>query len=305
MGGGGGSTGKVDYPSYMKDWHHDFLDIYRADYHEYVTKSPFEDNVGHALVAYDPGPYIRAIADYHVAGEPVVANVIRELFIDWGTGDHGLTYLLNSLFDNTAIPQSVAAYATLLYRESDKLLYPAFDMRMRADNAVVGSAFVLGHAVLARKQLKTISEFAGGLYSHRQITVMKAGVALLLSLARLYATMTIEANRISIVAEKEQSAKDNEYRILQAKWHFDILTYGGNLLAHIGSATVHHTNKADAGKSALSGAMSGMGIGASIGSIVPGIGTLIGAVVGAALGGITGYALAESGALDTETSGPM
>jgi hypothetical protein len=283
--GGGGSSGKVDYPSYMKDFHKDFLNIYRASYHAYVNNSPFEDSDGIVFKGFDPQHYIQAIADYHTSGEPVVATAIRELFTDWSESEFDLTYLINQLYSTSAINASIAAFTADLEEELDTTIYPKFEAGMRDINSIMSSAFIAGRALIADGEVAQIAKYTADLNLKQHFDATLASIGQLVDLARLYATTTIEANRIALVAEKEYHEKSNEYKILQDKWKFDILTYGGNLLASIGSASVQHLNKESMVQSAIGGALSGAAAVGSAYNAYAGAGATSIGVAGSASGG--------------------
>jgi hypothetical protein len=105
---------------------------------------------------------------------------------------------------------------------------------------------------------------------------------------------TVEANRIKIVAKKEQYDEDSRIDEQDAKWDLEVFAHGGNLLAAIGGG-VAVPNLAGKNKaaSAIGGAMSGAVAGGMVGGAIAGTetgsmagpyGAAIGAVLGAAVG---------------------
>jgi hypothetical protein len=98
------------------------------------------------------------------------------------------------------------------------------------------------------------------------------------------AKITIETNRIKIVAKKEEMDTNIEIDALDGIWALETYTYGANMLGAISGGTSMNAKPGKAA-SAIGGAMSGAATGAMIGSAVaPGIGTGIGAAIGGAAG---------------------
>lgn len=91
----------------------------------------------------------------------------------------------------------------------------------------------------------------------------------------------VEAARVGILAKTEQTNKDLELDIMDSKWDFDVLMYGGNVLGSIAGAAHNVDRPMSTGQSMLSGALSGAGAGAALGPW--------GAAGGAVAGAIAGY----------------
>jgi len=95
-----------------------------------------------------------------------------------------------------------------------------------------------------------------------------------------YVRMSLEANRIKIVAMKEQTDRDAALDEEDALWDLEVFQYGANVLAAIsGGTSSPKVKEPSALQSALGGAMSGAAAGWMIGG---GYGAAIGAVIGAA-----------------------
>jgi hypothetical protein len=121
-------------------------------------------------------------------------------------------------------------------------------------------------------------------------TAAKSAVQMLLQkkeMERAIAAMSIEKERLAMIAENAQHEEDVRIDEANAKWDLDVFQHGANVLAGIAGGT-HSTSSPSYGRSAgmnaLGGALSGAAAGAMIGSAVPGIGTAVGAGVGALLG---------------------
>ncbi len=100
---------------------------------------------------------------------------------------------------------------------------------------------------------------------------------------------TMEANRLEIVATKEQDDTDNMIAVKDGRWDLETYQYGANLLAAIGGGTLLPSGSSSGGDnpstgtSALGGALAGAAIGSSVGG---GWSTIIGGALGGIAGGL-------------------
>jgi hypothetical protein len=111
---------------------------------------------------------------------------------------------------------------------------------------------------------------------------------------RVYTYMVIEANRIKIVAFKEQYETDIQLDESDAKWDLEVFANGANVMAAIGGGTTHSQGqKSSKVMSAVGGAMGGAAAGAATGAAIGASSTgpyaPVGALIGAVIGGIGGY----------------
>jgi len=97
-----------------------------------------------------------------------------------------------------------------------------------------------------------------------------------------YAVVNTDAERLSIIAEQQQAARDIELDFLDANWPFDVMVKGSSVLAALNGAAMI-PNRPSQAENTLTGAMSGASVGASTTGGNP-IGIGIGAAVGAAIG---------------------
>ncbi len=108
-----------------------------------------------------------------------------------------------------------------------------------------------------------------------------------LDVNRSLATLKVEKERFTIGSLVEQSAKDLEMDILDARWPLELYQAGGNMLSAIHGTAVTHERTTNPGSGGWSGALSGSVAGAGLGNqLLPGG---IGAGVGAIAGAIMGY----------------
>ncbi|MBU2249236.1 MAG: hypothetical protein KKD77_20985, partial [Gammaproteobacteria bacterium] len=96
---------------------------------------------------------------------------------------------------------------------------------------------------------------------------------------------TAEINRLSIVANKEQTDTDLYIGVQDAKWDLDAIMYIGNMISAVaGASTVREgLDGPSTLRTAMGGALSGAAAGASFGPY--------GAAAGAVIGGIGGLVM--------------
>ena len=281
-GGGGGSSGQVDYPQYMKDWHYSALNHGGAD----VLISSMTDVMNAALanspftgaLAYSPDNELVSI----IAAPTALDNLVA--LMSAGTG---LDTIITNVLDNTRITDSVSEFAADLDNRLLTEVLPRFEAGMRDINAVVSSAFVLGRAFIEEAQDRQVSKYAADLrlksFGDDAIKI----IGLKLQYQHLVSSMIIEANRMKIVAKKEETDENLKISESDGLWDIEVFKHGGNLLSSISGAAVS-LSKHNTASSVIGGALSGAAAGAMVGSVVPGIGTAVGAVAGGILGAASG-----------------
>lgn len=285
--GGGGSSGKVDFPAHMKVAHRDWLDNTGTDsmafsvvdlmniaqagdspYANYTPKDPDEAffAAGSSLTNYNT-PY-----------------EILKSFDDWGIEAVFDTYFAD---DEAKIAAAIAAHSAQMDDEVNINVLPVFKAGMVNINATMGSAFVIGEAVIWEGKTKQVALADAKIRLQRiqegsDVALKRMGTWM--DWKRITSQMATEMARIYLAASFE---RDNNYMEKQHKdavWDLEMYAYGTQVMSCI-SGTASTTTKLPE-PSAMGGAMAGAASGAAIGtSISPGYGTAIGAVVG----GIAGY----------------
>lgn len=256
MGSGGGSSGKSDYPQYMKDMHQGWLG-------EMDTLVP-TTNPYTGVVAYDPGTPISNLSTYLTnftayflsIGRNITA--LKSLWSAWVTlGTSGITDAMTAALDVHGIPE--------------------FEGGMRDINAVQTSSFALGKSMLyARVGLEAAKLALLNANQSLELSI-KYGEALRGEFATL-----IDAQKIIIIAYKEQKDMQIELDVEEAKWVFFNWREAGALLGAIGGpGGLGSSAKPNPMASALGGAVAGAAAGAAFGGV--------GAIAGAVIGGVGGY----------------
>ena len=288
-GGGGSSSGAVDYPDYMKTQHETWLDEIAALITTAVDGgSPFA-----STEAYDPTTRIATMDTAVCSFNTVVDALSNE--DDWESAvDAAVAKIDAAVVDDDYVTADIASYAAILDDQITDVILPAFQTGMRDLNAVYSSAFVMGEATIYGMRDRDVAKYTSELklkLNIQRIEMIKSSVEIMLNtlmkrveFEQAVAHYTVEASRIGIVAFKEQTDQDILLDDMDARWDLDVYQYGANMLAGIGGGT--RSAGSQTGMSKTQSALSGAAAGASMGTAIsPGYGTAIGAVVG----GIAGY----------------
>lgn len=314
-GGGGGGAGVVDYPTHMKTWHSMALDHTGVD----SLTSSMTDIMNAAIgsdpftgeVAYDPDAQLAAMLAKITSHEAIV-NALDE-GVDWLNftviADGAISFITPVPAADAEIDADVLAFGDQLDVQLTNTVYPRFEAGMRDINAVVSSAFAIGRTVIEEGRNIEVAKHASGLRIKAFILkdtiladnikdkntlntnlVMKGASDMLLAMANRVqfqqgiTHMLIEANRIKIVAKKEEVDTNLEIDESAATWDLNVFQHGANLLASIGGGTmVPNERKKSTASSVIGGALSGAAAGAMLTAGNP-LGAAFGGILGAASG---------------------
>lgn len=270
------AAGKVDFPTYMKEVHADWIantDPAGAG-HDTVSTS-LTDAMNSALgnsplsgdTSYDPATALTSMAGAVTTFQGVV-NAIDES-----------TKWKALVADATTNTPGVTEFSNILDDQVTTKVIPRFEAGMRDINAVISSSFTLGKSVIEGFRTRDVA--------NHQSKIILDGISQMMSLYsmkveanKVLMASTIENNRLKIVAEKEK--KDTQFQIDEAnsKWDLEVFQYGANMIAGISGGTVRPDSGAPSKtQSAIGGALAGAALGAAI-SDGSRTGTAIGAGVG-------------------------
>lgn len=290
-----GVAGTVDFPTHMKTYHQDLMDNTGSNS---LTPSMFSlieaaytgsGNPYYDATIYDPDSriddFMGEVDDFQTlignfdpvsAWEGYVTDVVAKLDAE--------------VFDSTYVDNDIDAFSELLDDQIESNVLPRFEAGMRDVGAVMTSAFAVGRAIIEASKTRDVTKYGTDLrnkfHIQRNDTVSKTSTELVKAYVQKYDIVrsmvhyTIEANRIAIVAEKEQNDATTATEVGEARWPFELLMYASNLLASIGGGTYIPSNVANppsSGQTALGGALAGAAIGAQIGG---GTGALLGGLLG-------------------------
>lgn len=209
-GGGGGSSGKVDYPTYNKHVHADWLasiaDPDSPASHDTISVSMTETmdaalaaNPFTSLLVYDPDTVL-ATVEAQVATvmalsfSGLVNSYDRRIIATAETAFSPSTdfaTLLTAvkaavdveLYSTTEVNDDINAFAALLDDQIDSTVLPRFRRGMQDMNAVMSSAFVIGTALIEEGRNKEVTKYGTGLrfqnYSQRNQFAVTSVISLI------------------------------------------------------------------------------------------------------------------------------
>ncbi len=300
MGGsGGGGSGIVDYPSYMKDFQGDILNHTGVDtitdsmvdvMNAMLGNSPFTGET-----AYDPDSDVTAM-ETAVSDFAVILAGLDDT-VDWAaiyaqaTSTSGIT--------ETEIVADVDAFADQLDDEITTKVLPRFRRGMQDINAVVSSAFPLGQAVIEgfrdrdvakhnsaiRLEAAKVNSMAYLEASNQMIQIMSNRI----HWESEYVKILAETRRIKIVAKKEEAEVNLNIDEADAMWDISVFQHSANMLASIGGGTVQSQKKQSTAASAIGGAMTGAAAGAMVAKSVAAVSGPVGIIGGALLGAASAF----------------
>jgi len=284
-GGGGSGAGVVDYPIHMKSFQESWLDHAGADT---ITDS-ITDVVNSALgnspwigkTAYDPDSDLTDL---------IAAPATLQTLVSLLSSGTSLDAVIANILSDSYIDNAVTEYAADLDARLTSEVLPRFEAGLRDINAVVSSSFVIGRALIEENQDRQVAKYSADLHLKAASDDAIKIIGMKLEYQKAVSQMISEANRIKIVAKKEESDANMEIDEADALWDIELFQYGANLLASIGGGT--HSTKSPKGisktASAIGGGMAGAAGGALVGAEVGTAGGAWGALIGGVLGAAAG-----------------
>jgi hypothetical protein len=277
--GGGGSSGEVDYPDYMKEAHGQALNRRGNDT---LTRSL----TYYMNAAFDESPFLEHLPGcmdtlFGTSANPVFGLLSSNIGTDTVAVFNDV-YL--SVSTNPAHVALLNAEIDIMNDDVDLKVLPRFQAGMRDMQCVMTSAFSIGHAIIESQKNRDVTKLIAETNYNmlkladevfkQYLDWQKTLVVHSAELARVYAAGKFD--EIKFISEA--TAKDRT-------WELELFNYFSTLMASIGGGTPTQSGKeASTAQNALGGAMSGAAVGTSIN---PGWGTAIGAVVGGVAGALS------------------
>jgi len=296
--GGGGASGAVSHSAYLETIHKDWLNATGLDTIEKSVTEVMDSALGSSpwtgLTAYNPDTAISAYEAEMVLLKALLTGLVDTT--DWAAlYAQAETTIVGP--GEAALIADADAFADILDADINTKILPRFRRGMQDINAVVSSAFVIGEAIIEGFRDRELAKYTSVARLESNSKKLTATEQMMQMMTRRiawrgdYAKLSIEANRIKIVAKKEQADQDATIDEADAKWDLEVFQHGGNLMAAIGSGTaIPNLAKTNKAASMLGGALSMASAGAMAGTAVsPGPGTLIGAGIGGVLGAAASF----------------
>ena len=325
---GGGSSGQVSYPPYMEATHGDLLNNLGTDSPSMSVIEAMNTAFGNSPftgeTAYDPDVEVAAIltASQDLDGlvtllsqgtglDSLVSSILDTTRITDAIADFD-TVIDDIIVDHNADIGAVINQSNIeLVNAVAVNQVPRFEAGMRDIGAVVSSAFPIGKSIIDKTVVDQTAKLAAdialqtGKYSgelrlqlakfaadmHTKMFNESAIAIVQLKLQYQYqlSALTIEANRLKIVAKKEETDTNLKIEEVDATWDLEIFKYGSNVLGSIaGTAVNQGTGLKQGVGSTIGGALSGAVAGAAGGLAMTG-GKPIGGIVGGVIGLATGF----------------
>lgn len=274
--GGGSSSGAVSYPAYVETVHGDWINNSGADTILSSVTDVMNSAIGNSpwtgAVAYDP--------DVDLTNLIAAPDALQTLVTLLSSGTT-LDTLISNVLDETRIDTAVGEFAADLDARLVSEILPRFNAGMRDINAVVSSAFILGHAVIEEGQDRQVAKYSAELHMKAFSDDAIKVIMLKLEYQKYVSQMIAETYRIKVVAKKEESDVNIALDEKDALWDLKVFQYGGNLLASVAGGTVKPSEGPSTAQSVIGGALSGAAAGAMIGGVP---GAIAGGILGAASG---------------------
>ena len=285
-GGGGGGAGVVDYPAHMKTWHNMALDHTGVD-----TLTSSMTDIMNAAIGSDPYTGETAyVPDTELAAMLASISDLDTLVTLLSSGT-GLDAIIADVLSDSRIDDAVDEYSLDLGDRLTVEVLPRFEAGMRDINAVVSSAFAIGRGIIEDGQTRQVAKYSADLHMKAWGDDALRLIALKLEFQKTLTHMTVETNRIKIVAKKEEVEVNLGIDESAATWDLNVFQHGANLLASIGGGTMVPGETKGKGQvsSAIGGAMVGAATGAMVGSELGSVGGPWGAVIGGVLGAASSF----------------
>lgn len=284
MGGSSSSKGytQIRYAGYIENQHLTFLSKVAQSRDVALASDPFSS---YTDIEIDVGFFGTG---YTIANFPSLYDMYGKFMAGL---DIDVLYdqMLEDTLNSGVVSDLVSAEADLMDDEIEDNVIPRLQTGMRDINAVMGSSYVIGKAIVEDARVKSLAKYSSEL-KYRLLPVVES---------RWQSHLQWNQNVIGIYAEIMKfyfSAKidvdDINYSMAakEALWPFTVLDFERAALGALQGAVNQKTDVAGAStaKRAISGALSGAAMGAQVGaSIGQGYGGY-GAAIGAVVGGIAG-----------------
>jgi hypothetical protein len=282
---GGGSSGDMDWPSYMKTAHRWALS---GDGSEYLSHgvSYYID----ALI--DNPPYMDYLPDTmdDMFGER--PTTVFNIF------DTNLNMDVVEVFNNINLSVSTSpAHEALLNAEIDLMnddldgtVLPRFQTGMRDMQCVMTSAFSIGQAMIEAKKNLAVANLIA---THNKELLHLSGQIFqqYLEWHKRLVDHAIEAARIYAAGKFDETKFISEANVKSYLWNLELYQYFCSVLASISGTSPISTGGNSGGSTVtntIGGALSGTATGAMAGAAMGSGGGPIGAGIGAVVGGIAG-----------------
>lgn len=248
-GGGGGSSGKISYPAYMQDMHHQWLnDFSDAPGDQPGSLDTFPDVATamlNATTAVGGNPFSGAVA---YSPDTDITNAQDALDDFQGDLASGWTAFLTSAMEGIdatiASPVDFDGMSNVIsdrIRTEQNKAQSRFNARALDIGAIQNSTYAMSLAQLEQATRDRIYEFSTG----QEDKLLDARLQLMGSLGgtrldgmRSVAAQQGQISQLTAVAKFEEKQTNQQWENAEATWDLDLFQYGNNVLASIAGAAV-------------------------------------------------------------------
>lgn len=240
--GGGGASGAVEYPAYIEGQHDEWLTDFDTIIDGYLAgTTPYDEET-----SYPTSADLAAI-DTAVSTHDTFVDAIDEI-TDWDT-------MINKIVDKTRefvpyinhIDDAVNSFDERSVRRSMRS-HGILAGQMAEIGGINGSAFAMGMAAIEEDRQNEVRNFEKTLIAEMERNRMQFIIQSTQSMLQIYLTQidqkanvlasTIDANKTRISAKTQETNRNLEIDVLDAKWDLDLFHHAGNLLGSIAGTAV-------------------------------------------------------------------
>lgn len=267
MGGGGSSqpadtSTTVRYAPYVEGQHSNFLSTVASHRNATIDDSPF---AGYANIEVDDAFF----------GAGYVISSFPSLYDMFGKFMAGLdievlwTQTFEDTINSAVVGNLIAAEAALMDDDIETTVIPRLQIGMRDVNAVLGSSFVIGRAIVEDARLKSLNKFSADL-KYRLIQVATGRWTTHLDWNKNVVGVYAEIMKFYYAAKTDVDEINYSMSAKHKLWPFTVLDFERAALGALQGAVNSKTDVAGAStlSKVLGSALSGAAMGAMIGSTV-------------------------------------
>ena len=305
--GGGSSSGKVSYPTYMQDMHHQWLNNWTDDAgNRPFTDAEFPDvalTMKNATTAVGGNPFTGATAyspDTDIANaQDAVDDLQADLASGWTSF---LTSTMEAIDATVASPVDFDGMNNVIsdrIRTEQNKAQSRFNARALDIGAIQSSTYAMSLVQLEQATRDRIYEFSTGQEDRlldARLTLLGAFGGTRLDGMRAVAAQQGQISQLTTVAKSEEQQINQQWENAEATWDLDLFAYGSNVLASIAGATTQAKGQSQTqlqkglGAVAMGGATSlaiGSATALGAGTKLAAFGGPIGLGIGALIAGIS------------------
>lgn len=290
-GGGGGSSGKVDFPTYQKDIH---KQLFFGVNNVITAESGIMEALNHVLGNSPFADYTPIETEPMFFGPGYDGSHFPALWDMFGKFMAGLdievlwSQVYNETIDGPELSSIVAAHAADSSYDLLVEAYPRFHAGMRDINAVQSSAFAIGRSIIENSRHRDITKFAANIRTNAfQMAQARWGTHLDWNKTVIAAYQ--DMFRLFFQAKMDTESVNRDFKGKDIMWDLRAFEYPRSMIGALqGGALAGGGQETSQVVKSISGTAGGAATGAVIGSYVATSSS--GGPWGAVIGGVVGLA---------------